>query len=272
MGNNEIKCSDVPSSYYSLYNNNYLPNSYKYIIRSKTVHFIVILIETLFNIFQELYIFVKEYNPEKDDQLYYYNFLTFIPEHLQNIPLIFNILIVLIYIVVFEVIYYFLGKFECKKEEIHIFILYNIIELLYFRISMIVFLNIFCCLSYTYFFILLLLLIPHLYITSYHFLYNHLYIFVPKFIQYPFDELSSLFDIFSLVIKILLSINANVKNIHVSKCIYIITFIFQIYCCIYFIYQLINHSYLFMKNLFLNETKISFFIYSFYLTKSNLAI
>ena len=257
MGNNEIKSSDVPSSYYSLYNNNYLPNSYKYIIRSKTVHFIAILIETLFNIFQELYIFVKEYNPEKDEKLYYYYFLTFIPDHLHNIPLIFNILIVLIYIVVFEVIYYFLGKFECKKEEIHIFILYNTIELLYFRISMIVFLNIFCCLSYTYFFILLLLLIPHLYITSYHFLYNHLYIFVPKFIEYPFDELSSLFDIFSLVIKILLSINANVKNVHVSKCIYIITFIFQIYCCIYFIYQLINHSYLFMKNLFLNETKIS---------------
>ena len=183
MGNNGIKSSDVPSLYYSLFNNNYLPNSYKYLIRSKSVHFTLILIEALLNIFQELYIFVKGYNLEKDKQLYFYQFLIFIPEKIQNMPLIFKILIVLIYILGFDAIYYFLGKIECKKKKIHIVILYNIIELLYFRTSMLLFSNTSRRPSYTYFLILLLLLIPH----SHTILLNSLFynfLFFKYLIQY----------------------------------------------------------------------------------------
>ena len=108
---------------------------------------------------------------------------------------------------------------------------------------MLTILNIFCCLSSLYFFILLLLVAPHLYITSYHFLYNHLYVFVPVFIEYPFDEFGSLFDIFFLVIKIFLSIVGNTRKNHVRKLVYIIFFIIQNIFCIYFIYELIYHSY-----------------------------
>ena len=60
MGKNEKKNSEAPNAYYSLHNNNYLPNCYRYLIRSKSVHLIVTLIETLFNIIQELFILLKE--------------------------------------------------------------------------------------------------------------------------------------------------------------------------------------------------------------------
>ena len=260
MGNNEVKDSEIPDSYFSLYNNNYLANCYNYLIRSKSVHFIISLIEALINIIQELFIFQKAYNIEQKNQNNFWKFIFFIPGKIESLAMIIKIMIVLVYIIVFDIIYYFLGKLKYKKDDIYFSILYNIIELFYFRISVLLFLNVYFCLSYIYFFILLILLIPHLYLSSYHFLYNHLYIFVPIFIDYPFDEFSSLFDIFSLVIKILLSIIGNTKNIYVKKCLYIITFIFLLFCCIYFIYHLINRSYLFMKNLFINKIKVSLFL------------
>ena len=264
MGHEKMKDSEIPSSYYSLYNNNYLANCYKYLVRSKFLHFLAILLETLLNIFQELHIYMKDYEPKKDEYKIFFDFFQITSEKFQNLSSLIKILIILLYIIVFDVIYYFLGKIKCKKDNIYISILFNIIEIFFFRISMLFILNIYCCLSYKYFFILLILIISHLYITFYHFLYNHLFIFVPIFIEYPYDEFSSLFDIFSLVIKILLSIIGNNTNVSVRKCVYIITMIFQIYCCIYFIYQLFYHSYLFMKNLFLNKTKVAlFFIQTF---------
>ena len=264
MGHEKMKDSEIPSSYYSLYNNNYLANCYKYLVRSKFLHFLAILLETLLNIFQELHIYMKDYEPKKDEYKIFFDFFQITSEKFQNLSSLIKILIILLYIIVFDVIYYFLGKIKCKKDNIYISILFNIIEIFFFRISMLFILNIYFCLSYKYFFILLILIISHLYITFYHFLYNHLFIFVPIFIEYPYDEFSSLFDIFSLVIKILLSIIGNNTNVSVRKCVYIITMIFQIYCCIYFIYQLFYHSYLFMKNLFLNKTKVAlFFIQTF---------
>ena len=259
MGNNQTKDSEIHIPYFPLYNSNYLNNCYKYLIRSKSVHFIITLIESLLNIIQELYIFYMENNLNKNSGNDYVKFLLFIPEHIQGLPMIIKIIIVLLYILIFDVIYYFLGKLKFKKDNIYLSILFNIIELFYFRVSMLLFLNVFFCLSYIYFFIFLIVLIPHLYITSFHFFYNHLYLFVPVFIDFPFDEFSSLFDIFSLVIKILFSILGNIKIVNVRKCIYIITFVFLLFCCINFIYHLIFHSYLLMKNLFLNKTKVSLF-------------
>ena len=264
MGNNGMKNSKVPNAYYSLYNNHYLANSYKCIIRTRLVHFLVTLIEVLLNIIQQLYIFVTRYNLEKNAQKSMFKTLLFFPELIHNINNVVKILLILFYVIFFQSTYFILGKYKYKKDDLLIIILYNIIELIYFRISMIFFLDIFCCLSYSYFFIFLILLIPHIYITFYHFLYNHLYVFVPAFIDYPYDEFSSLFDVFLLVIKILLAINANGKNICLRKFAYVATLIFQIYCCIYFIHRLIHHSYLFMKNSFLNKSKVAFcFIQSF---------
>ena len=117
MGNKQIKDSDAPNAYYSLYNNNYLANCYKYLIHSKSIHFIASLIETLFNIIQELYIFHREYNLEKDKKNKILEFLIFIPEHIDTLSMVLKALIILLYIIVFDIIYYYLGKMKYKKEN-----------------------------------------------------------------------------------------------------------------------------------------------------------
>ena len=118
MGNNEIKDSEIPDSYFSLYNNNYLANCYNYLIRSKSVHFIISLIEALINIIQELFIFQKAYNIEQKNQNNFWKFIFFIPGKIESLAMIIKIMIVLIYIIVFDIIYYFLGKLKYKSYDI----------------------------------------------------------------------------------------------------------------------------------------------------------
>ena len=259
MGNTKKKNSFIPNAYYSLYNNYYLSNSYKYLIRSKAVHFMVTLIEILLNIIQELFIFLQGFNTQKNTQKKILKIISFIPEKIQGLTSITKLIVTILYILIFDAVYYFLGRNKYKKEKPYMRFVFDIVELFFFRISMLLFLNLYCSFSYYYFLLLLILLIPHLYITSYHFLYNHLYIFVPIFIEYPYDEFSSFFDITLLIIKILLSIIANSKNKYLVKCIYLLLFIFQIFFSLHFIYVLIYHSYLFMKNIFLNKAKVALF-------------
>ena len=259
MGNVHYKNPEVPNPYYSLYYNDYLVNSYQYLIRSKHVHFLVSLIEILLNIIHELDIFLKGYTPEKPNEKRIMKILTFIPERVQNLSMLIKALIVLLYILIFDGIYYYLGKKKYKKKNLYFTIFINIIELFFFRISMVFLLNIFFCLSYFYIVILLLIVFPHLYITVYHFLYNHLYAFVPFFINYPYDEFSSSYDLYLLTIKILCSILANSTTSFIIKSFYIIVFCFQILCCVYFLYKLFCKNYLIMNNLFLNKVKVALF-------------
>ena len=91
------------------------------------------------------------------------------------------------------------------------------------------------------------------------FIYNHLYYFVPEFIDYPYDEFSSSFDIVLFIIKILLSISGTTNIVSLGKFSFYIIFFLQVFFSFYFINKLINHSYLFMKNSFLNRTRLGLF-------------
>ena len=260
MGNIENKDTDLPEAYYSLYNNNYLINSYKCLIRSKLIHFLVTLIEIIYNIFEELRLFLKDYNPENKNEEKFINILLYFPKTLENLSTAIKILIVLLYIIVFDAIYFFLGKIKIKKKNKFIEFLYNLIDLFYFRISLLIFLNIYFSQSPICIFILLVFLIFHLYITIFHFLYNRLYVFVPVFVEYPYDKFSSLFDCCLLIIKLLLSIIESTKNISLKNFIYISIILLQILFSLYFIYLLRNKSYLFIKNLLINKSKIALFL------------
>ena len=260
MGNKENKDSELPEAYFSLYNNNYLINSYKSLVRSKFIHFLVTLIEILLNIYTELVIYIEEYIPRNKNEEKITKIILFISNTIHNLSNAVKIFIVLFYIIVLNSIYFFLGKIKLKKHNKYFSVLYNILEFFFFRIVMLIFLDIFCSLSYIYFLLLIIVIIPHLYITIYHFLYNHLYTFVPVFIEYPYDDFSSLFDFNLLIIKILCAIE-NTNNVALGNLVYILIIFLQIYCSIYFLYLLFNKSYLFMKNLFLSGIKIALYIF-----------
>ena len=120
-----MKKSSIPNAYYSLYNNYYLANSYKCLIRSKFVHFLVTFIEILLNIIQELYIFVTRYNIEQNAHKNLFKIFLDFPDLIHNLTTIIKILLILFYVIIFLIIYYFLGKFKYKKDNLYITILYN---------------------------------------------------------------------------------------------------------------------------------------------------
>ena len=163
------------------------------------------------------------------------------------------------YTLFFDSLYIFVTKRKFHRRLKRFIALFNILELLYFRTLMLIYLNILFSLKLIYLIILCILNIPNIILIKNHFIYNHLYYFVPMFIDYPYDAFSSLYDIILFFIKLFLSIIINISYVSLKKYICIILFIIQIFYSIYFINLLINHSYLFMKNFFLNISKICFF-------------
>ena len=256
--------SEIHKKYYSLRNNNYLVNSYKHIIKSNIIHFIVTLIEILLNIFQELYIFIDGVNFDSELKNEFADFILLLKNKISSLSSPIKLFIIFVYTIIFDSILIFLTIKKFNKKYKSISYLFNIMEFLHFRILLLIFLNIFFSFENFYIFLLCILFIPHFYLISSHFFYNHLYYFVPIYIEYPYDEFSSLYDLISLFIKFLLSIIINTNNITVKNFCHIILFLAQIFFCCLLINKLVNHSYLFMKNNFLNKVKVSlFFVQAF---------
>ena len=163
------------------------------------------------------------------------SFIFYITNQFDKILEILKIIILILLLIIFDLLYYFISKKKFKRNYIIISIISNILELFYFRTTMIIFLNLFYNLPNIYYLISLLFLIPHLYLIINHFIYNHLFYFVPRFIDYPFDEFTSIFDIVLLFEKIFLSIAANTDNSSLGKfCFFNFTFRTSLF--LYFLY------------------------------------
>ena len=250
--------ANIHNIYNKINPDNYLVNCYKHLTRIKLIHFIFILIEMLLNTLQELEIFLKNFNSQEIKVQI--NYISNITNLFNKLEIVVKLIIIILIVIIFDTIFFLLKKKRLKKEYIIITILVNILELFYFRTFTLILLNLFFTLPDIYFPISCLFLFPHIYIIINHFLYNHLYYFVPKFIEYPYDEFSSLFDIVLLFIKIFLSASMSTSDSGFEKFCSLIFYFIQIWFCIYFIIKLKNHSYLFMKNSFLNKTKFCFFL------------
>ena len=253
-----MKDDDIPEKYFDLRNNNYLVNAYKHLLKAKIVHFIFSLIEIFLNIIQEMNIFVAEYNLQyKSDKEFLYLLKVF-QKIIKNSHMSVKLIIIL-YWIIFDILYLFLTKRKYIKRYVNISLLFNLLEFLYFRVFVLLSLNVFFSFDYFYLIFFLIIFFPHIHLIETHFLYNHLYYFAPIFVEYPYDEFTSIFDSILLLIKLVLSIIINSNNKFVNSFIYIILFMLQIIFCIYYIYLMFCKSYLFMKNYFLNITKVSLF-------------
>ena len=240
--------------------NNYFINCYTHLSRIKGIHFLFILIEILLNIFYELETFLGDFHLLKTQKnKKELNIASFIANKCAQIPLVIKCIIILLFIIIFDSLYIFIRIKHFKMKYNSISILVFILEIIYFRPIVLLFLNLFFTLHGYIFVIGCFFLISHMYIIISNFLYNHLYYFVPEFIDYPYDEFSSLFDMVLLIIKFFTSISGTINNNDISKFFFLIVFIVQIFFSIYILYLLRNHSYLFMKNSFLNRTRILLF-------------
>mgnify|MGYP003571295802 CR=1 FL=1 len=237
---------------------NYLINSYICLTRIKTIHFLFIFIEILLNLFQELDIFVKGFKLVNKTKKYFnFNIVSLITNEFDKLSPYVNLLFLIFIIVIFDSLYLFIKLKKFKINNIVLIILINFLELFFFRTASLIFFSMFFNLKKNLILFGFIFFIFHLYLAFSNFIYNHLYYFVPEFIDYPYDEFSSSFDIILLFIKLLLAISVH-KNAFGKFC-FLILFIAQIFFSFYFMFQIKNKSYLLMKNTFLNKTKLILF-------------
>ena len=249
------------SKQYELINSdNYLINSYLSITRIKAIHFLFIFIEILFNIIQELDIFVKGFKIENISKIdFKYNIISTIRNKFELLAPFVQLLILIFFIVIFDLLYIFVKLKKIKINHIYYIIIINFLELFFFRACSLILFNIFFILIKNFILFGFILLVIHLYLVFYNFLNNHLYYFVPEFINYPYDEFSSTFDIILILIKLLLAISSAANGSAFGNFCFVIVFFGQIFFSFYFIIQIKNRSYLLMKNTFLNKTRLVLF-------------
>ena len=253
--------SDIKNIYKKITSNNYLSNCYRQLTTSKIIHFIFILIEILLNLLHELDIFLRDFIYDNGElEINKLSLISYITIKINKLQEVYRLYIIFSFIIIFDSLFIFFKKKNFLIKHTYISIIINILELFYFRLIVLLFLNLLFSLSKFYFLISLLFCLPHIYLIISNFFYNHLYYFVPEYIDYPYDEFSSLFDIILLICKIILAASDTSSNVGLGKFCFIILFIMQIFFSFFFIEKLINHSYFFMKNSFLNETRLCLFL------------
>ena len=245
--------ADIQYIHKKISTNNYLSNCYRNLTRAKVVHFILILIETALNILNLLDIILNDYLREKTNLKY-----------IAPIPLLFKkfsngskLFIIIFFVLVFDSMHIILNMKDFKKNKIYIKIIINFLELFHFRVFLLLYFYLFFSLAEGYFLIALIFVIFHIYLIIDNFRYCHLYYFVPAFIEYPYDAFSSLYDIILVYYKIISSLAYYSSNKNIGKFFFIILLLSRILFCVYFFEKSLNHSYLLMKNTFLNKTRHS---------------
>ena len=159
------------------------------------------------------------------------------------------------FIVLFDIIYLLYDIIKIQNIVLAK-ILINFYELFYFRFLFIYYITIIFSVRDYYFFISLLIIFLHLLLTFYNFHIHHLYLFSPFFIKLPYDNLSSMNDIFNSLMKITISLSLNSED-KICKFFYFISFIFHLVISLYYIIIMIKHSYFLMNNIILSKIRLA---------------
>ena len=239
--------------------NNYLSNSYKVLTKAVFIHFFIILIEFSLILLQIIDIYYQNYKPkESNSTKKIFNPILLIIYKTDKISQSALFLILFILIILFDFLYFLTNYYEKLRFSYIPKIVINFLELFFFRLFTQLYFNFQFSLPSPYFEILLIITIIHILIIISNFRYNHLYYFTPDFIEYPYDEINSYFELYLLALKFILSIGGTTSTPELGKLCFILIIIFDVIFSFYLCYLMIYHSYLFMKNKFLNKTRLSF--------------
>ena len=159
------------------------------------------------------------------------------------------------FILLFDIIYLLYNYIKIQNIVLAK-ILINFYEIFYFRFLFIYYITIIFSVRDYYFFVSLLIIFLHLLLTFYNFHTNHLYLFSPFFIKLPYDNLSSINDIFNSLIKITISLSLHSKD-KTCKFFYFISFIFHLVISGYYLIIMIKHSYYLMNNIILSKIRLA---------------
>ena len=136
--------SEIPLISKIINSNNYFLNSYRLLTRSKTIHFISILIEIMINIFQEIEIFYRGFRIENiDNKIWVFNMVSALNNIFDSLKVSIKLLIIIIYVISIDLLYIFFERKNYKIKQIKNMIIINILDIFCFRTVMLIFLNFF---------------------------------------------------------------------------------------------------------------------------------
>ena len=233
----------------------YLKLSYKVIITNRIVHYALFLLEVCLILIQILEIYCNNFHFYNTNDIIYFNPLT---KLLLNNKLSDSInFIIYVLIILFIIINSYILNISIIKPNKFIGIIINLIELLFYRVLSLFIFNYLFTFRYIYLLINSFLTIIYIFLLIFNFSINHLYTFFPNLIKYPYDEFSMIIDLHFLVIKIFLSMSANISIENISKFFLLLSILFLYILLFYLTYLLVYKSYYLMNNSSLSKIRYS---------------
>ena len=234
----------------------YLSMSYKTLINNKIIHSFFFALEIFILFSQILEIYIYDFNLSNIKENINLNFYAILLNKLKKLSYHIVGIVYIVIIIIILINSYILNNHRLK-ENIIIKIMINFSEIFFYRILVLFLFNYLFITKSIYFILNVFLSIFYGFTIFYNFHKNHLFLFFPRIIIYPYDTFSMIIDFHFLFIKIFLSISRMTSNSNISEFFFIITILIIFILLFYLTYIMIYKSYYLMNNHSLNKIKYS---------------
>ena len=237
-------------------NTHYLSISYKVIINNVIFHYFLFILDIYLLLLQIMEIFINNFVSYRSNTIISYTPFTKIILFINKFPIGVKLIIYIIIIIFLEINYQRLNSYKFKTNTC-IAILINISELLFYRLLSLFMFNYLFSFSGIFLLITFIISLPYILALLFHFKNNHLFIFFPRIINYPYDSFSMIVDLHLLPIKIFLSISGMTYNKNISKFFFFLSLVSLYVLTFYLTYIMLCKSYYLMNNCALNKVRYS---------------
>ena len=234
----------------------YLSLSYQSLINGKIIHFFIFLIDISFVFLQILEIYYNDYNSFNIINKNYLNPLTYLELEINKLSNLIKTIIYPIIIIIIVINSYIFNNYRLKINKL-IKIMINISEIFFYRLFSLIIFNYLFIFRQIYLIINIFFTIPYVLIVVLNFSKNHLFLFFPNLINYPYDSFSMIIDNYLLFIKILIALSRMGSNRNISKFCFIMAISSLFILFFNLSYIMINKSYYLMNNSALNKARFS---------------
>ena len=243
-----------------LINTHYLSVNYKMLINRTIIHYILFILEIYIIILHLMEISNNNFKSYMSvDDIKIFNPFTFLTRIINKLPNILKFIIYLLIMIILIINYIILNIFRIK-ESIFMKIMVNVSELLFYRLLTLFIFDYLLLFNGYYLLINIIFTLPFLFVLILNLLKNHLFLFFPSIISYPYDCFSMIIDLHLVIIKIFVSLSDIIPNENISILFFIISIIIFFVLFLYLSFIIIKKSYYLMNNCNLNKVRYSFIL------------
>ena len=237
-------------------NSHYLSISYKSLINKNIIHAFLFLVEMALIFLQILEIYYYNFKSSQNNNKIYFSPLDYLTIKINKITNVIKAILYPIIIIIILITSYVFNSYRLKINIITI-IMINISEILFYRLFPLILFNYLFIFKRFYLIINIAFTIPYILSLVLNFTKNHLFLFFPNLINYPYDTFSMIIDLHLLFIKLFLSLSKMGPNQNISKFNFILSISFIFVLLFYLSYIMMCKSYYLMNNIILNTIRYS---------------